>query len=234
MNPRWALELLGSNEVLADARALFKNTDPSTALETLGCGRTATLLFSRQFEAHNNRRAVYALAKCFVDRVNGVLFVGNERRAPIAIAGGPMERAKNGRWNYSLIAEPGTFVIASVNSPGGSLIGENVVGWMQAACSDELVGQVLTYLSNNPDWVDLYKVWECVAADIKERNKMAKVAFELPHQKEIKAFKAGANKQHRHRPTAQHPLAPKMMSPDEGTNFIRELVRDWLRWRSLA
>jgi hypothetical protein len=232
VRPRWAIELLGPREVLADVRLLFKNTEPSVSSEILGGDRTATLLFSTAFENLDNRRAVYAAAKRQIERINGVLFLGNDRRTPINLAGGPMERAENGKWNYSLLAEPGVFHVAVDSAAASkSLAGEAVGDWIRAA-SDEPVDLVLKYLSNDPGWVDLYKIWECVAADVKKRKKLARVAFRLPNQDTIKAFRDGANKQDRHRPTEQHQMRPRMMDLSEGRKFIQELVRAWLRWRS--
>ena len=51
----------------------------------------------------------------------------------------------------------------------GGRVNTSPVPWVAAAQSDDVVADVLTYLRGEPDWFDLWKVFETMRDDINRR-----------------------------------------------------------------
>jgi hypothetical protein len=100
---------------------------------------------------------------------------------------------------------------------------------MLKAMNDENVRDVLTYLRNVLDWIDLYKAFELMRADIKQRfGQDGQRQVGWPSGKRIDAFTADAQF-FRHSKVKWPKRDPKSAMPlNEARSFVQGLCRTWL------
>jgi hypothetical protein len=109
--------------------------------------------------------------------------------------------------------------------------------WLELSANDDDVADALHYLSRNPNWFDLYKLYEVVCTALGGRKKMLALlstgdsdggAF----RRNIKLFTQTANTvcDIRHaRPTNEQPEAPMQLG--KASRVLRDLVTRYLKHR---
>ena len=242
---RWALQLTGARMDMEDAVTLFgANSDPTIRTMDDGNGNTINLLTSPQLDLFNTAREVDEAAKRLLGIVNGVLFVLEPGRAPLAAAG-VRERNANGGWNAYAIA--GTVNLIERNdrlrAVGMAILGGEpfpqhtrppaALRWAAAAQSDQVVGDVFIYLSGAPDWFDFYKAFELMRDDINQRigGQHRQEEMGWPPKKDLDHFTLSAQV-YRHAPPWEGGYTPaKAMPLGKATRYIQSLASIWLAWR---
>ncbi len=251
MKRRWALSLTGDSFDLDDAHLLFRDGDLiQVAKVDDRNGRTWTALFADTFEGASSAAEVNELGPVIVDRINGILFVRDQSRQPVAIdavlewqADGPSGPAGFARHVFLAITDgavaraKATFSMATGDVPPPTPPRPPEHGWLAESFDDPALDDVLSYLRGVPDWFDLWKAFEIMRADINHRSGKGRnrsgVAW--PNQSEIGRFTGSVN-YHRH--SRVHPswrMEPaERMSLSEAQHFLAGLVAPWQAWRSSA
>jgi hypothetical protein len=173
---------------------------------------------------------VIRMAGRLIDLVNGVLFLEDPQLQPIASQGIHHRQAANGNWGVTVsiprVLVRGRAGRISFRQPGQPTAQTLI---MLKAMNDENVRDVLTYLRNVPDWIDLYKAFELMRADIKERfGQDGQRQVGWPSGKRIDAFTADAQF-FRHSKVKWPKRDPKSAMPlNEARSFVQDLCRKWL------
>jgi hypothetical protein len=173
---------------------------------------------------------VIRMANRLIDLVNGVLFLEDPQRRPIASQGVHHRQAANGNWGVTIsipaVSARGRAGRISFRQPGDPTP-QNLV--MAKAVNNENVTEVLTYLRDVPDWIDLYKAFELMRADINKRfGKGGQQKVGWPSGKHIETFRADAQF-FRHSKVKWPKRDPKSaMRLDEARSFVQELCHKWL------
>jgi hypothetical protein len=173
---------------------------------------------------------VIRMANRLIDLVNGVLFLEDPQRQPIASQGVHHRQAANGNWGVT-ISIPAVTARGRADRISFRQRGEptSQTLTMQKAMNHENVAEVLTYLRNVPDWIDLYKAFELMRADIKDRfGQDGQRQVGWPSGKRIEAFTADAQF-FRHSKVRWPKRDPGSAMPlHEARSFVQELCRLWL------
>lgn len=163
-NQRWAVELQGEQFDLDDVRKLLVS-GPFRASHLEINGIKYTALFADELEHLKASGDVAEAARHIVDLVNGVLFLHDTARSPLAI-GKVFERTPSG-WQ-PIVHLAANFVCidrmrAQISvSTGGrpQHTSPQELEWLQLADQDDVVADILTFLKGKPDWFELYKAFE--------------------------------------------------------------------------
>ncbi|WP_445489405.1 hypothetical protein [Rhodopseudomonas sp. RCAM05734] len=97
------------------------------------------------------------------------------------------------------------------------------------AMKEDNVMEVLTYLRNTPDWIDLYKAFELMRTDISQRfGEGGEKKIGWPSDRKIRTFTSDAQF-FRHSKAKWPKRDPNSSMPlPEARSFIQELCRKWL------
>jgi hypothetical protein len=227
---------------IEDAITLYgANSDPAMQTMDDGTGRSVTLLTSPQLDLLSSATEVDEVAKRLLGIVNGVLFILEPGRIPLAAAG-VLEQRADGKWNHHVIAE--TFIDRSRLSAVGMTIAGGkpspqhtrpppALRWSAAAQSDQVVGDVLIFLSGDPDWFKFYKAFELMRDDINQRigGQHRQEQMGWPAKKDLDHFTLSAQV-YRHAPPWDGDYTPaKAMPLGEAAQYIQSLAGTWLAWR---
>jgi hypothetical protein len=239
----WALGLTGSQFDLEDAVALFGDqSDPSVhVLDAEASGDFKTILTSPQMDELSAARQVYGVANRLLSLVNGALFVLDPAREPLK-GGGLRKRHADGKLTHFLIAQSGTIanrtrfgrhIICKVGEQPPTQPPPAPVKWVAAAQSDQIVADVLTYLSGEPSWFDLYKAFEMMRDDINQglggQHRQERMGW--PKKPVLDHFTLSAQV-YRHAPPWEGGYTPaKAMPVIDARRFLQSLTSSWLRWR---
>ena len=185
-------------------------------------------------------RLLHEAAKNLIDLINGALFLHDAKRRPLQV-GSIVREKRDGEWKSHHVLEPETGKYrAKFYPPTVSLNGTAIPAtppperkWFQDAISDDVVGDVLTYLRAKPDWFELYKAFERMRDDINRRlGQRQSGTMGWPSETELDYFTESANV-HRHSPQKWGRLNPTTaMKIDDARSFIRRLAQIWLSWRA--
>ena len=105
--------------------------------------------------------------------------------------------------------------------------------WLAAAQRDQVVADVLKYLSGTPDWFNFYKAFERMRADINRRSggQHRQKQMGWPPKSQLDHFTRSADV-YRHAPPWKSGYTPaKAMPLKEATRYIQSLAITWLKWR---
>jgi hypothetical protein len=232
---KWAIELLGEDFDLEDARTLFASGTVRT--ETIE-GNT-TVLVADDFESLIDSFQVREGAKSLIDLINGVLFLHDAARSPVRI--GSVRENRDGNWSSHAVLEADSLVLRTkIGTPTLVLNGVAAAPkppperkWFQDAISDDVIADVLTYLRAKPDWFELYKAFERMRDDINRRSggQHQLDTMGWPNKTELNYFTKSATV-HRHSPPKWGRLNPTTaMKLDDARSFVRRLAQIWLDWR---
>lgn len=175
------------------------------------------------------------MSQRLIDLVNGVLFVDNPVRQPIRHQGIHHRQSANGNWGVT-INVPTAFARGRAGKIG--LAQKTAPTEQQSqiclALSDEVVMEVLTYLRDTPDWLDLYKAHETMKADLSVRLGPEGQKIVGWPAKKIKIFTEVANgarhgKQSERVREKRQRKGESVMSLPEARQFVRELCQLWLK-----
>jgi hypothetical protein len=137
-----------------------------------------------------------------------------------------------------LVAEPGKYGLrgrnaAMTGSDGESKENENALAFrkiLKLAETNKRVSDALHFLALQPNWWNLYKVFEIVKDDVQDQ------VYKLVDEKKLRAFTGTAQSPRLLGDEARHASAsPKYFGPDEPTSLeeaqrlIRQLVEKWLQ-----
>ena len=238
---RWALELTGEGFEIADATALYgENSDPE--IQNLDAGeRTITLLTSPQLDTLTSSDEVEQVARRLLGLVNGVLFVMEPSRVPLAPVGVRERKAEGGWIHYGRASAHGR---ARARAVGVAIVGgvpspehmrpSPALRWSAEAQSDDGVGDVLKYLSGTPEWFNFYKAFELMREDINQRlggqHRQEQIGW--PAKDILDHFTCSAQV-YRHSPAKwpQGYSPANAMHLREATQFIQSCAATWLAWR---
>jgi hypothetical protein len=239
---RWGLKMTGPKVDLEAAIILYEaNSDLSVTSIDDGDAKPSALLTSPQLEAFDKPTDVENAAKRLLGVVNGVLFVLEPARTPLAF-GGVRERNANGNWTYhispplvisrSRVMGIGVAIVDGKLSPSATLP-PPASRWTAAAQADPAVGDVFRFLSGQPDWFNFYKAFELMRDDINARmgkqHRQEQIGW--PTKKILDHFTLSAQV-YRHAPPWDGGYTPeKAMTLVEATKLIQSLTNKWLVWR---
>jgi hypothetical protein len=174
---RWALEVTGPPLDIEDATTLFgADSDPSIITDA---GKQITVLTSSQLDSLTSAREVDEVAKRLLAMVNGILFVLEPGRDPLKAAG-VRERREDGTWNIHLVPAAALLIgRGRLRAVGMAIFGGQpapeylrppaALRWAAAAQSDQVIADVLAYLSGEPDWFNFYKAYELMRDDVNQQ-----------------------------------------------------------------
>jgi hypothetical protein len=230
----WVFEVRGDAGSLEDAATIYQaGADIKLGKFDDGPGRTFFGMRSPQFDSLVTARAVHELGLRLLAIVNGILFIRDPRRRAL-IPGGVRNKNANGTWNITLIAETAVFetrfFAPTVTSNGQEAAISPYANWTNDANSDDRVAEVLTYLSGEPDWFDLYNVYEIMRADTHKRfGKETPAGWPTKAQRNLftesaNVYRHSSEEWDRYNPDTAMPLR-------DGQEFIRNWVIVWLSGR---
>jgi hypothetical protein len=233
---KWAVELLGEDFDLHDARELFASG--AVRVETLASSKT--VLIADDFESLTEVLQVREAAKRLIDLINGALFLHDAARNPVRI--GSLHENRDGKWHQHAIItpEPAVFrtkfysATVTVNGVPDQPQPPPERKWVHDALSDDVVADVLNYLRGKPDWFELYKAFERMRDDINQRlggqHRQEKMGW--PAKGDLDSFSESANV-HRHSPAKWGRLNPTTaMKLDDARSYVNRLAQTWLKWRT--
>ncbi|MCD0422007.1 hypothetical protein LOC51_32750 [Rubrivivax sp. JA1024] len=193
------------------------------------------VLLSEMLNELTDESEIARISQRLIDLVNGVLFIDNPLRQPIRRQGIHHRQSVNGNWGVT-INVPAAFARGRA---GKISFAQKVVATEQQsqiclALADEVVLEVLSYLRDTPDWLDLYKAHETMQADLSVRfGQKGQKIIGWP-EKKIKIFTEVANgarhgkKSERVREKRER-KGEAVMSLPEARQFVRELCQLWLK-----
>lgn len=238
---KWALQLTGPNLDIEDALAWYAKADPMITLEGIN-GKPVPVLTSPQLDVLGTAREAQEVAQRLLALVNGVLFVIEPARTPLKAAG-ICERLTDGEWNFHLMSVGLVTGRSRVMAVGIAIVGGEpspqhtrpsaAVRWSAAAQQDQVVADVLKYLSGGPDWFNFYKAFELMRDDINQRSggQHRQERMGWPPKAQIDHFTLSANV-YRHAPPWKGNYTPGNAMPlGEATRYIQLLASTWLKWR---
>jgi hypothetical protein len=230
MPSRWAVELRGDSVDLTEAADLLGKDNQVCVRSGVVTGSPdVTLLSAKEFEVLPTAAEVHSAGERILALLNGILYVQEEARKPIA-PGGVRERLPNGQWSITMLVASATFTLRGVKA-GGVVSGQSTpppreASWMTAGLDDDVVSDVLTYLRGQPDWFDLYKAFEAMNDDVGRRS----TELNWPTVAERNEFKRDAQL-HRHSREwceRKHIAWTGSMELAEARTLIRSMARAWL------
>jgi hypothetical protein len=235
---QWALALTGTQLDLEDAIALFgEESDPS--VHVVGVqegGGSITILTSPQMDALGDAHQVHDVANRLLSLVNGARFVRDPDSKPLI---GGLRKRRDGAWDQYISASFAGTGRARIEAVVMRVDGEPPTQpaparrWVAAAQSDQVVADVLTYLSGEPDWFDLYKAFEMMRRDIKKqiRGKHRRKDVGWPKKRDLDHFTRSAQV-YRHAPPWNGDYTPEnAMTLIDARPFVQTLTKIWLTWR---
>jgi hypothetical protein len=239
---RWALQLSAPQLDIEDAIAWCgSNSDPT--IRSLGSDAIPLfVLTSPQMEVLDNAREVEDVATRLLAIVNGVLFVLEPDRVPLASVG-VVERRADGKWNHHVTSVGVMAGRSRASAAGMAIVGGQpspqhtrpapALRWSTAAQTDQVVSDVLRYLSRKPDWFNFYKAFELMRDDINQRTggQHRHEQMGWPAKKRLDHFTLSAQV-YRHAPPWDGGYTPTNAMPlGEATRLVRALAQTWLMWR---
>jgi hypothetical protein len=231
LDGRIAVALEGDPIDLNDACSFF----PEGESEVQVCRITIPpnekyVLLANVLNGLKDETEVIRMAGRLIDLVNGVLFLEDPQRLPIVSQRTHYRQAADGSWGVA-ISIPGVSARGRAGRISFRQAGEPTPQTlvMRKAMNDENVRDVLTYLSSVPDWIDLFKAFELMRADVKDRfGQDGQRQIDWPSGRRIEAFTADAQFL-RHSKARWPKRDPNSAMPlHEARLFVQELCRKWL------
>ena len=239
---RWALQLRGPQFDIDDAIALFGESSDLTVRNVGSDAAPLFVLTSPQLDGLGDSLEAEKLATKLLAIVNGILFVLQPDRVPLASTG-IQERAANGRWIHHLVAVGLSVGRSRARADSMVLVGGKpspqhtrpapALRWAAEAEKDEVVSHALRYLSGEPDWFDYYNAFELMRDDINRRigGQHRQEQMGWPNKKDLDHFTLSAQV-YRHPPPWDGGYTPdNAMTLAKATHFIQSLAQTWLAWR---
>ena len=128
------------------------------------------VLLSDVLNSLTDESEIVRMAGRLIDLINGVLFLEDPQRQPIASQGIHHRQAANGNWGVTIVipgvsarGRAGRFDFRQPGEPTRQAL------VMQKALNNDAVMDVLSQLRLVPDWTDLFKAHELMQADISQR-----------------------------------------------------------------
>jgi hypothetical protein len=229
---QWALALNGTRFDLEDAVALFGGdvVDPAVHLVEVEWGPPITILTSPHMDELSAPHQVLGVASRLLALVNGALFVRQAQREALNVRV-LYKRRDDGPWDqhgfpshFIDVDRVGTPVVQANGTPPSQSAPAQL--WVAAAQSDQVVADVLTYLSGEPNWFDIWKAFEVMQKARNTRHRRGKLVWP-PDLKHFK-FSVGV---YRHPPPWKGGYTPeKAMTLIEARQFVQTLAHIWLNW----
>lgn len=237
---RWAIALEGNQIDLRDALRSFASNGPVRVGEIRRPdGTPATAIVADELGGVSTTEEAHEIGTRLVDWLNGALFVQNADRQRLTLAA-VVERDAAGTWIRGIAPGAGTakgrsraYFVGQTIGPDGQPLPSPPQPhdrWIELATSDVVAADVLTYLSRELDWFDIYKAFEMMRDDLNRvvgTNNYASIGW--PN---VKRFQASAQVYRHAMP--KWPVGYNMktaMGLDEARKLVRELAEKWLNWR---
>jgi hypothetical protein len=237
--PRWAVALQGEPFDLEDARRLFEH-DPKTRVCSIPCtGGDSIALVADEFKKLTDSSEVMGAAEQILERLNGILFVKDVKALKL---GAVHQQGVNGKWDNRTIFAAGfasgrARVVGHITVHGGQDPASRPpppdhAVWMQESMSDDVVAELLKYLSGEPGWVEIYKAHELMKKDIEmSLGKRNWQAMGWPAESVIKKLTEDAQAvRHSSAGPGIRKKATRMSLP-EARALMQNLAGIWLAWR---
>ncbi|WP_374395109.1 hypothetical protein [Tabrizicola sp.] len=242
---QWSVLLEGHPFDLADACDTFRQPGRVVieVADDLRDGPHAVLI-SEAFSTAGDAVEVLRIAQHLLDRVNAVLFGLNPDRIPLRPSGWLAERRIDGTVGMQVVEHiHETLVVRDrvAATHVGPCAEQNdqrreacEVQWVNDSFSDDTFADVLSFFRGQPDWLELWKAFETMRADINRgagRLPEAR-AFRWPAKPALSHFQMSAQV-HRHSPQKwpDGMTSRDAMPLDEARRFIADLFIRWAEWR---
>jgi len=237
----WAVCLSGDSSDLGMLAESFKG--PEFAITKEG---DEFLLTSPEFESLNDAGSIHQHSLKFVEIMNGAIRLALDSRKAVAVSA-VYNRQKDGRRDVYIFPEPvvakcRVLATVTITRLDGTVEtyhpADPVQDWMKIASSDGAVATALRLIGSGvSDWVNLYRIFEVVAADCGGVSGIESQGWAT--SKAMRLFKHTANSpgiigtEARHGAEQTTPPS-KPMTLGEAKSLVFTIVQAWLRSKAAA
>lgn len=235
---RWAIGLSGEPLDLQEAAEQFCAGAVVVRNSVLPTSTDRFVLLANEFGVLNKCEDVYNVAVRLLNLINAILFINEPARKPLTISG-VHERAANGNWGVAIFVGSanvqirGAKAYAHADNLGAPEPPPRQTAWIELASTDDAVADVLSYLRGTPDWIDLYKAYEAMNADVNALKALKGPVLAWPPKSQISAFTRDAQL-HRHSKPWCDKEGIKTENPmalNDASALVRAMTRAWIEWR---
>lgn len=248
MPRRWALTLLGGNDVLTTAGQLFR---PPGLIEvgTIDAenGQTLTVAYANTFDVLDTIADVHAASVLLMALINSGIFIHDPHSD--RLTSGPVlgfdANGRLGRKHHIMRASIDAVIrvtpvsVRFLPSPEGAELSADAITLAAAAAKfaadDEVGNDVANYLGGELSWFNLYKAFERMRDDVNRRsatNGLSQLAWD---NKQVEAFRIAAQV-HRHAKN-KWPVGYDLtntMSLQVARSTVSSLAQAWFEWRVIG
>jgi hypothetical protein len=245
---KWGIELSGPNSELQSSRDSFGGVAYSTHIRsvTIDDGTSETALIFVPGEGHETVNEIASFGSHLCDVLNGIRFIQNPKRTPFS--GRALLRSATFRpTNAQVFSREVSFTSKAkigllfpqgaaqfnVDKPAAITLSTEQK-WLLASIDGEPLAEALSYLAKEPNWFDIWKVYEIMRRDIKTRTEhdSKESTNPWPSKPHMTRFEQSVNKN-------RHSSAKVIPQPREGWMdltscqiLLVDLFRGWMEWRS--